>query len=218
MMRTSFASTSTRSASALPPIGPSTVAATSGSEPWRECGTRRRSTERPKSTPCYAGISSCVVTRATSLTGSHERLEAREPDGGKPVKAASRRSRARPARVLTGLQSSGNGSLQAIMARRGRRGARIDDLVQPCAKLQAASQNRTSLQQADPIGFFHSPTGAHLALFILPLPGRRSAPRRPCAIPRQTTIQQKLRSTISAAGFAQVHCSRHAESLAIARA
>jgi hypothetical protein len=89
---------------------------------------------------------------------------------------------------------------QAVAGRpRARQGSR-------CARPapEAASQKRTSLQQADSIAFFHSPTGAHLAPLILPWPGRRSAPRRPCAIPRQTTIQQKLRSTISAAGFAQV--------------
>src|SRR5262249_18434041 len=136
----------------------------------------------------------------------------------KPVKAASRRSRARAARALTGLRPPGNGPLQAIMARRSRRGAGFRDLAEACAKSQAASQKRTLLQQADPIAFFHSPTRTHVAPFILPWLGRRSAPRRPCAIPRQTTIQQKLRSGISAAGFAQVCCRQHAESLATARA
>ena len=104
------------------------------------------------------------------------------------------------------------------MVRHRRRGVRIYDSAQAYAKLRAASEKCTSSRRLDPNAFFRSPTGAHLAPFILPWPGRRSAPRRPCAIPRQTTIQQKLRSTISAAGFAQVHCSRHAESLATARA
>jgi hypothetical protein len=69
---------------------------------------------------------------------------------------------------LTGLRSSDNGSLQAIMARRGRRGARIYDSAQACAKLQAASQKFTSLQRVDSSAFFRPPTGAHLAPFILP--------------------------------------------------
>jgi hypothetical protein len=100
--------------------------------------------------------------------GSHDRLEAREPGSRKPVKAASRGSRARAARALTGLRRAGSGSRQAIMDRRSRRGARISDFVQPCAMSQTASQKRTSLQQADAIAFFHSPTGAHIAPFILP--------------------------------------------------
>ena len=89
-------------------MGPSAVAAISGSEPWRECGTRRHPAERPKSTPRYAAISNGVATGATSLTGSHDRLEAREPVSREPVKAASRRSRARVARALTGLRLPGS--------------------------------------------------------------------------------------------------------------
>ena len=83
------------------PIGPSTVAAILGSEPWRECGTIRpfrRTTESPRR--ATLPISTGVATRATSLTGSHDRLEA---ESRKQVKAASRRSRARGARALTGL-------------------------------------------------------------------------------------------------------------------
>src|SRR5262245_46956677 len=38
------------------------------------------------------------------------------------------------------------------------------------ATSQAASQERTSLRQADPIVFFHSPTGAHPRLISCPGP------------------------------------------------
>src|SRR5262249_20077156 len=146
------------------PVQPSAVAAFLGSEPWRECGTHHHSAERPKSTPRYAAVSTSVAPGAPSLVGRHDRLEAREPGGREPVKAASRRPRAR---ALTGLRSSGNGLLQAIIARRGRRGVGIYDCAQACAKLEAASQKCTSSRRVDPNALFRSPTGAHLAPFIL---------------------------------------------------
>jgi len=66
-------------------MGRKAGAAIFGSEPWRECGTRHHFAERPKSTPRYAAIS-IVNTGATSLTGSHDRLEAES-------RAAASRSR-----------------------------------------------------------------------------------------------------------------------------
>jgi hypothetical protein len=59
---------------------------------------------------------------------------------------------------------------------------------------------------------------SHLAPFILPSLGRRSALRRPCAALRQTAIRQKLRSSMSGAGCVQLDCSFYADSLMDERA
>jgi hypothetical protein len=46
-------------------------------------------------------------------------------------------------------------------------------------------------QLSDLFVLFCRPTGPHLAAFILPLLGRRSAPCQSCAVLRQTAIRQK---------------------------
>jgi len=69
-----------------------------------------------RTTEVHAALRRCLHlghTGSTSLMGCRDRLEAREPGGRKPVKAASRRSRARAARALTGSRPPGNGWLQA---------------------------------------------------------------------------------------------------------
>jgi hypothetical protein len=76
----------------------------------------------------------------------------------------------------------------------------------------------TSCGVSDPSMLFCRPTGPHLAPFILPSPGRRSASCRPCAILRQTAIRQKTRPSTRAALPRQVRCSRYAESWVTARA
>jgi hypothetical protein len=88
------------------------VVAISESEPWRQCGMRSPSTERPKLARRYAvpPIFARVVTGANSLPRSHDRSEAKEPGQRTPVKAASRLRRSRAARALTGLRRSGSGS------------------------------------------------------------------------------------------------------------
>jgi hypothetical protein len=58
----------------------------------------------------------------------------------------------------------------------------------------------------------------HLAAFILPSLGRRSAPRRSCAALRQIAIGQKTRPSTQAADSALVRCSRYAESFVTAPA
>jgi hypothetical protein len=103
---------------------PRAAVAISESEPWRQCGMRRRSTERPKTTPRYAAVAifTCVATGAVLLTGSHDRLEAGEPGRWRSVKAASRLRRSRGVRALTGLQRSGSGSPSdhgSVVQRRG---------------------------------------------------------------------------------------------------
>jgi hypothetical protein len=143
--------------------------------------------------------------------GCRDRLEAREPGGQEPVEAASRRSRARAARALTGLRTLGHRSPQAIIARRSRRGAEIHDSADACTKLQAAGQKFTSLQRVDRTPFFRSPTGAHLAPFILPSLGRWSASRQSCAPLRQLAIKQEPDEAHQQQSCVQSHCGRYAD-------
>jgi hypothetical protein len=57
----------------------------------------------PKEWPmCTRRYAAASATGAISLTGSHNRMAAQEPGRRRPVKAASRRSRSRIARALTG--------------------------------------------------------------------------------------------------------------------
>ena len=88
-------------------------------EPWRDCGKYRRSTERPMSTLCHAVAlrpRSSSAASAQSRTASHDRVEAKRPGRRRAVKAASRRSRSRAARALTGLRWPRHRRSQAIMA------------------------------------------------------------------------------------------------------
>jgi hypothetical protein len=79
--------------------------------------------EWPKCTPRYAVAPGSVGTGAIALTERRERLDAGEPGRRWPVTAASRRSRARAARALTGLRRSGMRSPSGA-SRRSTRTAR----------------------------------------------------------------------------------------------
>jgi len=62
------------------------------------------------------GLHAEVATGAIALTERRERLDAEGPGRRWPVKAVSRRSRARAARALTGLWRSGMGSPSGSVA------------------------------------------------------------------------------------------------------
>jgi hypothetical protein len=74
---------------------------------------------------------------------------------------------------------------------RNARGAHSLDCSMSCANRHAVTLSRTLRQLSDLFVLFCRPTAAHLAPFILPSLGRRSASHRPCAILRQTSIGQK---------------------------
>src|SRR5262249_16170000 len=76
-----------------------------GSEPSRQCRTIPEPKEWPEARTAPLPP---IATGAIALTGSRERLEVRAPGRRWPVKAASRRSRARAARALTGQRRSGS--------------------------------------------------------------------------------------------------------------
>jgi hypothetical protein len=148
-----------------------------------------------------APISTRVVMGANSLARSHERLEANEPGHQRPVKAASRLRRSRAARALTGLWWSGSCSPSdhgsgllsiGLTKARGAHGA-IQNFDSECFSdrgcTSAPRVARCRLQkrvcrQTHPT----KPTGPHLAAFILPSLGRRSAPRQSRTILRQVAI------------------------------
>src|ERR1700737_1280772 len=69
------------------------------------------------------------------------------------------------------------------------RGAQGLDCSMGCANWHAVMLFRTLCQVSDPLVLFLRPTGAHLAPFILQSLGRRSPPRRSCAVLRQTAIR-----------------------------
>jgi hypothetical protein len=98
------------------------------------------------------------------------------------------------------------------------RGARIIAGSMDWTNPHAVALFRTSRGVPDLSMLFCRPTAAHLAPFILPSLGRRSALRRPCAALRQTAIRQKLRSSMSGAGCVQLDCSFYADSLMDERA
>src|SRR5712691_4111138 len=119
-----------------------------------------------------------VATGAISLTGSHDRMAAQEPGRRRPVKAASRRSRSRTARALTGLRRSGSGSAKRSWLGVFARGAHSLDYSMSCANRHAVVFSRASRGVFDLSILFSCPTAPHLAPFILPSLGRRSAPRQ----------------------------------------
>jgi hypothetical protein len=150
---------------------------------------------------------------ATSAQSQRERSRSREAmTAWRPKsRAGAGRSRLRAGgagRALTGQRRSGSGAPSGhgsacLASRRSQdqwslttrclsmRGARIRDFAWACGKSHAAGRKRTSLQDTDIPAFFSSPTGAHLAPFILPSLGRRSPHRRSCAALRQIAIRQK---------------------------
>ena len=77
-------------------------------EPWRLCGTQTPSAERRKFVRRV--ISDKERHRARAEPSAHGR---QTPGQTKPVKAVSRRSRARKARASTGVGWSGSASIRA---------------------------------------------------------------------------------------------------------
>jgi hypothetical protein len=74
-------------------------------EPWRESRMGREPKEWPKCAPRYAAASTSRSKRERLRSrGAVSAMEARAPGRRWPVKTASRRSRARAARALTGLR------------------------------------------------------------------------------------------------------------------
>jgi len=140
--------------------------------------------EWPMCTRRYAATS---ATGAISLTGSHNRMAAQEPGRRRPVKAASRRSRSRTARALTGLRRSGRGAPSGYGGV-WTRGAQSLECSTCCANWHTVMLSCTLCQASDLFVLFCRPTAPHLAPFILPSLGWQSASRRPCAILRQTAI------------------------------
>jgi len=152
-------------------------------------------------TPHCAFTSHGGRTRAISLMGSHDRIAAQEPG---PVQAGQGRRRAAPVVYSASLDAPA-----AVRQRRAKRswlraccslgrntrGAHSLDCSMSCANRHAVMLSRTLRQVSDPLVLFRPPTAAHLAPFILPSLGRRSAPRRCCSALRQTAIEQKTRPT-----------------------
>lgn len=133
------------------------------------------------------------------------------------VKAASRRSRARPARALTGILRSGSAA-QAIMANLIRLNARgvNNPICSICyEESQAGVGEHTSRLALDLFDLFHHSTVPHIAAFILPKSGRLSGARQSYATLSQDSIRQKKikhhESRIGACSFAvdrSTHSSR----------
>ncbi len=132
-----------------------------------------------------------------------------------PVKAVSRRSRARAARALTGILRSGS-TAQALMAdldRPDARGVNNPTFSGRYKKSQAGVRERTSRLALDLFDLFSRPTGPHIAAFILPSLGRRFRHRRSRQNLRQNAISEKQHQA-SRDHFGACCCCRYAKSLA----
>jgi hypothetical protein len=102
-------------------------------------------------------------------------MAAQEPGRRRPVKAASRRSRSRTARALTGLRRSGSGAPSGYGGV-WTRGAQSLDCSTCCANWHTVMLSCTLCQASDLFVLFCRPTAPHLAPFIDLTKTRRSNP------------------------------------------